>query len=410
MRTNTSAGTGMASGMAGKWEALVLLWFAYFFYQADKQIYAVVLAPLRAELGLSGPEAGLVNTIFTLVAAVMAPVAGALGDRWPKARILTWVVVVWSAGTMLSGAVGTLAMMILTRSIVTGTAEAFYPPVAHAYIAALHDRTRAFAISIHQTAQYAGPIGSGILAGWLAEKAGWRTSFYVFGAGGILLGLWMAWRMKAEVGERAAGKVWEGFRDCARIAGVRYLGLAFAAELFVTLGYSTWAPTIFRQQYGLGLAEAGFQTSFWTMACAIGGALVGGAASDRWKARGGRRVDVQALALVVGAPFFYWLGSAATLGPALVALGAIGFCRGVYEGTIAVTLYAYVRPEHRASAAAVVLVVANLLAAPSSALLGWAADVADIQMAVRGLGVFFLAGALVLWSSRRLPLAGERLD
>jgi MFS family permease len=388
--------------MPGKWEVLVLLWFAYFFYQADKQIYAVVLVPLQAELGLSGAEAGLVNTVFTLVAAVVAPLAGALGDRMPKARVLSVVVLAWSLGTMSSAIAGGLAMMLLTRSILTGAAEAFYPPISHAYLAEVHTATRALAISIHQSAQYGGPIASGYVAGWIAEHYGWRYSFVVFGGLGALLGGWMLWRMpRVEVGSFGE-PLWAGFAHCVRIAAVRRLGLAFAAELFVTIGYSTWAPTIFGKQFGLSLSQAGFQTSFWSLASAMVGALVGGALSDRMAARGRPRVILQAVALAAAVPFLWLLGVATTLPVALFALAATGIFRGVYEGTIAVTLYDYVDAKYRSSAAAVVLVIANLLAAPSAALLGWAGDRASLGLAVSGLSVFFAVGAGVLFSVRKL--------
>jgi MFS family permease len=388
--------------MPGKWEVLVLMWFAYFFYQADKQIYAVVLVPLQAELGLSGYEAGLVNTVFTLVAALVAPIAGALGDRMPKARVLSVVIVAWSLGTMSSAIAGGLAMMLLTRSILTGTAEAFYPPISHAYLAEVHTTTRALAISIHQSAQYAGPIASGYLAGWIAEHYGWRYSFAVFGGLGVLLGAWMLWRMPRVAVPEFAEPLWAGFAHCVRIPAVRRLGLAFAAELFVTIGYSTWAPAIFGKQFGLSLSQAGFQTSFWSLGSAMGGALLGGMLSDRLAARGRPRVILQAAALAAAVPFLWLLGVATTLPVALFALAATGVFRGIYEGTIAVTLYDYVDAKYRSSAAAVVLVIANLLAAPSAALLGWAGDRASLSVAVSGLSVFFAVGAGVLFSVRKL--------
>ncbi len=59
--------------------------------------------------------------------------------------------------------------MVFARSFLTGRAESVYPPVSHALLAGHHTATRAFAIAIHQTAQYAGPILTGFLAGWIAE-------------------------------------------------------------------------------------------------------------------------------------------------------------------------------------------------------------------------------------------------
>lgn len=383
-----------------------MLWAAYFLHQADRQIYSVVLDPLRADLGLSGYQAGLISSVFTVVVAVCSPLAGALGDRFPKHRILVLAVAFWSAGTVLTGLSGTLVLMLLTRSVLTGGAEAFYPPVSHALLADHHTKTRARAIAIHQTAQYAGPIASGFLAAWIAERFGWRLGFLVFGLAGLGLVLWMSLRLRDAhtEGPRERFGLLAGFTACARSRAVRRLGLAFAAVLFVSIGYGTWAPSIFRWQFGLSLTQAGFQTALWSSLSAMAGALVGGVLSDRWAAAGRPRVDLQSLALVCGAPFIWVLGAATSLPLALFALGGAGFFQGVYVGTIAVTLYDYVEPRFRSSAAAVVLVIANALAAPSSAWLGWVSDHADLGMSVSALSLFFVIAAGLLYSARNQPL------
>ena len=180
--------------------------------------------------------------------------------------------------------------------------------------------------------------------------------------------------------------LFSGFAHCFRIAAVRRIGLAFAAVLFVTLGYSTWAPTLFGRQFGLTLSQAGFYTA---LAC-------NGAAA----AQGRSRFVFQAISLLAAAPFIVLLGTAQTLTPAL----GLGFFRGIYEGTIAVTLYDFVAPEHRSAAAAIVLLIANLLAAPSAALLGYIGDHAPINTAISALALLFPLAAWILFSARRLKV------
>ena len=69
-----------------------------------------------------------------------------------------------------------------------GLGEAFYFPAAMSLIASYHGpSTRSRAMSLHQSSVYAGTIAGGALSAYVAERSGWRSSFEVFGALGILL-------------------------------------------------------------------------------------------------------------------------------------------------------------------------------------------------------------------------------
>jgi MFS family permease len=387
----------------GRWGVVALLWLSYTLYQADKQIYSVVLPPLRADLHLTGYETGLVATLFTIVVALVSPLAGALGDRFPKSTILTAAIALWSLGTLGTGFAGGFVSLVVLRAILTSGGEAFYPPIAHALLAGHHTTTRAFAISIHQTAQYFGPIASGFAAGWIAERYGWRIGFVWFGVLGLALSALFSWRLRDAAGMplEQRGLV-TGFRQSLAIPAVRRIGYSFAAVLFVTLGYQTFAPTLFGRQFGLSLSEAGFYTALAGNGAAMLGALVGGALSDAAARRGVSRFVPQAASLALAAPLLVVLGQAEQLYLALGALAGIGFFRGIYEGTIAVALYDFVRPEHRSSAASLVLLIANLLAAPSSALLGWISDRAPLGNSISAMSLSFLLAAFILFRSRRL--------
>jgi sugar phosphate permease len=98
-----------------KWEMIVLLWFAFFINQVDRQIFNVVLPAIKAELNLTDSNMGLISSILILV-------------------------------------YGMLVHLIFLQSIATGGGEAFYSPSANARISEHHDKTRATAMSIHQTA------------------------------------------------------------------------------------------------------------------------------------------------------------------------------------------------------------------------------------------------------------------
>ncbi|HPB12162.1 MAG TPA: MFS transporter, partial [Kiritimatiellia bacterium] len=59
-----------------KWELIALLWFAFFFNQADRQSYNVVLPLLTKDLGLSSVQTGLIGSIFLWCYALLVPLGG----------------------------------------------------------------------------------------------------------------------------------------------------------------------------------------------------------------------------------------------------------------------------------------------------------------------------------------------
>src|SRR5947207_4813837 len=179
-----------------KWELIALLWFAYFFNRADKQIYSFIIPQIQGDLKLSDFQVGLVATIFHWTYGLLVPFGGYFGDLLRRKWVVSISLLLWSAATLLTGFSAGLVMLIFLRSLATGAGESFYYPSATSLIGQFHHRTRALAMSIHQTALYAGVIVSGLIVGWLAQTYGWRHAFYAFGGGGIILGLIMTWRLK----------------------------------------------------------------------------------------------------------------------------------------------------------------------------------------------------------------------
>ena len=137
-----------------KWELLLILWVAYFLNQGDRQIYNAVLPLIKADLKVSDVELGMVATAFTLLYGVFVPLAGCLGDFVTKKWIVCLSLLTFSAGTLCTGFSTSILLLILFRSVATGVGEAFYYPAANSLIGQYHHKTRAMAMSIHQTALY----------------------------------------------------------------------------------------------------------------------------------------------------------------------------------------------------------------------------------------------------------------
>ena len=192
----------MKQHRAYKWEVLALLWVAYLLNQADRQVFNTVLPAIRDSLGLTDTSVGLIATVFNLFYACMVPLGGWAGDRFSRKWVTTLSILFWSVATMFTGLANGVVMLVLMRSVATGGGEAFFGPANYSLLGQYHTDTRARAMSIHQTSYYVGVILAGWLAGKIADSLGWKSSFIIFGAAGILWGIVMILRLRDHSDDR----------------------------------------------------------------------------------------------------------------------------------------------------------------------------------------------------------------
>ena len=179
-----------------KWEVLALLWVAFLLNQADRQVFNTVLPAIRDSLNLTDTSVGLIATVFNLFYACMVPLGGWAGDRFSRKWVTTLSILFWSVATMFTGLANGVVMLVLMRSVATGGGEAFFGPANYSLLGQYHTDTRARAMSIHQTAYYVGVILAGWLAGKIADSLGWKYSFILFGAAGVIWGIIMILRLR----------------------------------------------------------------------------------------------------------------------------------------------------------------------------------------------------------------------
>ncbi len=402
-----------------KWELIVLLWFAFLFNMADRQAYNVVLPLLSKDLGLSPVQAGLVASIFLWVYSVLVPIGGYLGDIARRKWVIVLSLTVWSLGTILSGATTGLIGLVLFRSLATGGGEAFYFPSANSLIGQYHQKTRALAMSIHQTALYVGIIASGLVAGWLGERFGWRTAFYVFGAIGVVLALVMMWRIKDDVhtGEQAAQQRAQSvplkalLKAIATKPTVWALWIGFSCFYFAQIGYITWMPTFLHEKFHLSLSNAGFSSMFYHHIFAAVGVLLGGKISDMLALRRRTvRIETEFTGLFLGAPFIFLMGATGSFWICCLGLAGFGLFRGVYDSNLYATLFDVIEPRFRSSAVGIMLAVVFFVSAFAPVVLGWAKTTIGLSAALSALSIAYVVGGLVLLFARKTTFRRDYYD
>ena len=388
-----------------KWELLLLLWLAYFFNQADRQIFSVVLPLIKKDLLLSDAQLGLIASVLVWTYGLLVPVAGFVGNRYPKKYVIASSLLFWSVATVLTGLCSTLIQFVLLRGIATGGGEAFYAPSANSLISHHHDRTRSRALAIHQTAVYAGIILSGLLAGYIAQKYGWRNAFYIFGAFGICLSFIIGKRFIKDVpsvGAQQPFALKKTLQTVGRKPTFILLSIGFACMVFVNVGYLTWMPAYLTEKFSLTLADAGFSSMFYHHIGAFFGVIAGGFIADKLATKYPvSRLVVQAVGLLFGAPFIYLLGRMDSQAGIYSCLFAFGFFRGIYDSNIYASLFEIVPPAIRSSASGIMLMFAFLTGAFSPYILGVLKPKIGMAAGLSGLWIMYVLGALVITIAAR---------
>lgn len=350
-----------------KWAVLGMLWMAFLLNQADRQVFNVVLPLIREDLHLSDVSVGWIATIFNLFYALLVPIGGMAGDLFSRKWIVTISLLFWSVATMLTGMASGFLMLVILRSIATGGGEAFFGPSNYSLLAQYHDKTRAFAMSVHQTAYYIGVILSGYVAGYIGQVWGWQSAFYVFGAIGVVWAIVMMIFLKDKPAEEEAKvegptphktHIWDGFKVVFTTPTAITLTLGFGALIFVLTGYLTWMPTYLYENFHQSLAAAGFNSMFYTHLLAFIGVLIAGGLSDRVARRHPRfRMCMQGVGLLLGAPFVYMMGNSPLIMVVYIGLAGFGFMRALFDANTYTVLYD-VTPErlHSSASGAMIMI------------------------------------------------------
>jgi Sugar phosphate permease len=248
---------------------------------------------------------------------------------------------------MFTAVASSFVMLIVLRSLATGGGEALFGPSNYSILAQYHTDTRARAMSIHQTAYYIGVILAGWLAGVIADKFGWQYSFFVFGGIGIIWGVVMIFRLQEKPKERVVSTVVEkkpgfldGFKAVFTTPTALAMTLGFSGLIFVITGFMTWVPAYLQEEYGQTIAQAGFNSMFWTYVAAFVGVLLAGTLSDKLALRNNKyRMYLQAFGLISGAVFLFFMGGNSPLVILYICFAGWGFFRAFFDANTYAVLY-----------------------------------------------------------------------
>ncbi len=401
---------------------LGLLLVVYIINFIDRQILVILQESIKADMGLSDAQLGML-TGFSF--AVFYVTCGIPIARWSdvsnRRNILSASVAVWSAFTVISGMVGNYWSLLAAR-IGVGIGEAGGTPPAHSLISDYYPpEQRARALSIYSMGIYIGILLGFLLGGWIDEYFGWRVAFFMVGAPGLLVALIVRLTLLEPERGRTEGaarppapshSIMASLKSMWAMKSFRHASLGCAFITFMGYGMLNFMPSFTMRTYNMPIAEVG---TYMALIIGIGGAAgayAGGYLADRFGKEDKRwYFTIPAIGALIAAPanvFALWIGIADIMWFAFM-VGSFG--SGLFLPPVIAMAHVLVGPHARALSSAFIYLVLNIIGlglgppivglisdmlAPSLGTdsLGWGMTVACVAGLVSGL--YFLSAARYL--------------
>lgn len=327
----------------------------------DRKIIAVVVEPIKQELGVSDAMMGaMIGLAFSLTYSIFGFPMARLADRGLRVRVMTLALAFWSAMTVVSGLVVSATQMFLAR-LGVGVGESGGQPPAQALVAEYFPlESRTFALSIFVVGAYLGSSVGSSLGGYLGETYSWRHAFYVLGFPGILFALLVGLTVREPASkprppETDSRNTLQAAVDLLRRPAFRNLMLGAGILYFSSQGAASWHPTFFLRTHGLSLAQSGNLEALMTFLPVVAILVMGYVTNLLYVRNPIWLMRIPMLSAAAGVPFFLMLYLAPTWQLASIGYAIAQILIGVYSGLFLSTMQALVWPHERALAAAVLM-------------------------------------------------------
>jgi MFS family permease len=285
----------------------------------DRVCIAVAGPRMQDALHISPQAWGWVMSAFFISYSVFEIPSGILGDRIGPRRVLTRIVLWWSAFTSLTGAVTSYPLLLVVRFCFGAGEAGAYPNIAVVigrWMPAAH-RARTFGV-VWMMSQLGGALAP-LLVVPIVIHYGWQAAFYLFGSLGVIWSaVWYWWFRDspaekpgvspaeiAEIGRGRAISHHTGLPWAVTLrSGNLWRVMAIAAcYVYALTFFQSWFQTFLVK--GRGFSEVSLMLSTLPYLVGAGGNLLGGFTSDwlsrRFGLKNGRRaVGVIGLGVAAG--------------------------------------------------------------------------------------------------------------
>jgi len=274
MMNMTNADT-RTSGLLGWWRAgtpegrraLVAGSLGWMLDSFDVMLYALVLAALMKDLGMTKLTAGLLGSVTLVASAIGGICFGVVADRYGRTRALISSILIYSVFTAACGFAQTVAHLAVFRVFLGLGMGGEWASGAALVSETWSSEHRGKALGFMQSAWAVGYGAAALVVAVVMPIWGWRAVFFV-GVLPAFLTVWVQrrveepamWRERQAVPTRARGSLMDVFRGDLRRLTVA-VTLMNACTMFAWWGFNQWIPAYL----SLPAADGGLGLSTRTM-------------------------------------------------------------------------------------------------------------------------------------------------
>jgi len=383
---NSSGPASAGHSLLYSWYIVALCMVAYIFSFIDRQVIALLVQPIRADLQISDTGFSLLQGLaFSIFYAVMGLPIARLADARSRPLIIAVGIFVWSIATAVCGTARNFWQLFIARMGV-GVGEAALSPAAYSMITDSFPKSKlGLALGIYSVGSFIGAGLAFLIGGaaieWVSQFGEvtlpgigivkpWQVSFFIVGIPGIVIAalFFLTVRDPERKGVMAAGPA--GYAVTEVLSYIRahkitfaahYLGFGFLAlALFALL---SWAPAFFIRNYGLSPKEVGVYLGSVVLISNTMGVLASGWLTDVFTRHGHADAALRAgmvggLGLLIPVVLF---PSMAGLHLTILVFGLGMFFASFPMATSAAALQVMAPNQMRAQATAVFFLFMNLL-------------------------------------------------
>lgn len=306
------------------WYVVLLSMLAYIFSFIDRQILALMIEPIKADLNLSDTQFSLLHGLaFSLFYAFMGLPLAYLADRFSRPKLIAIGIIFWSIATAFCGLSKNFLQLFLSRMGV-GIGEAALSPAAYSMFSDMFSKEKlGRAVAVYSIGAFVGGGIAFLVGGYVISllkdmtlidvplfgmlKA-WQVAFILVGLPGVFIGLLFILTVRDpqrkgqrldENGQVAKVSFKETFKFLSKhrtTFSCHYLGFTFYAMALFCL--TSWTPAFYMRKFGLTPTEAGYTLGTVLLVANTLGVFCAGWMND-WLIKRGRK-DAPMITGVIG--------------------------------------------------------------------------------------------------------------